>query len=96
MSGGSAGDLQPGEDLQTPSLSEARHWLQTYERMVWLKIDVLARTQRSASAPGRRPAPTAEHDLARLREELRWLEERRRRWEQRVLTLEERGQAADG
>jgi hypothetical protein len=96
MGDGSTGDLQPEEDLETPSLSEARHWLQTYERMVWVKIDDLARAQRSASHPGRRPPPGAEPDLARLRDELRWLEDRRRLWEQRVLTLEERGQAVDG
>ena len=95
MESGLAGNLQPGEDLETPNLSEARHWLQTYEHMVWLKIDILSHAQRSASHPGGPPGPAAEHDLARLREELQWLEERRRFWEQRVLALEARRQVLD-
>lgn len=95
MGGGVAGNLQPGEDLETPNLSEARHWLQTYERMVWLKIDILAHGQRSAAHPGRRSGPDGGHDLAQLRDELRWLEERRRFWEQRVLALEARSQVLD-
>jgi hypothetical protein len=95
MGSGLAGNLQPGEDLETPNLSEARRWLQTYEQMVWLKIDILAHAQRSS--PGLPPlhTPDAEHDLTGLREELRWLEERRRFWEQRVLALEKRGQLLD-
>ena len=96
MESGLAGNLQPGEDLETASLSEAWHWLQPYERMVWLKIDILGHGQRSASHPGRRAGPAAEHDLARLREELQWLEERRRSWEQRVLALEARREVFDG
>ena len=95
MESGVAGNLQPGEDLETANLSQARHWLQTYERMVWLKIDILGHAQRSAPHPGRRPGSSAEHDLARLREELQWLEQRRRFWEQRVLALEARRQVLD-
>lgn len=95
MGGGVAGNLQPGEDLGTPNLSEAHHWLQTYERMVWLKIDILAHAQRAAAHPGRGPGSDGQHDLAQLRDELRWLEERRRVWEQRVLALEARSQVLD-
>ena len=95
MGSGLAGNLQPGEDLGTPNLSEARHWLQTYEQLVWLKIDILAHAQRPASPPAARPLSDAERDLSKLRDELQWLEERRRFWEQRVLVLEARGPLLD-
>jgi hypothetical protein len=92
---GLAGDLQPGEDVRTPKLSEARRWLETYDQLVWLKIDILGHAQRTGTRLPPRHGRDAENDLSSLRDELRWLEERRRFWEQRVLTLEARSSLFD-
>ncbi|HZQ49099.1 MAG TPA: hypothetical protein VFB69_02210 [Candidatus Dormibacteraeota bacterium] len=86
----------PGEDPATADLAQARHWLETYDRLVGFKRDLLDRSRQfSAEASPEVGRVLQESDIILFEVQLSRFEQKRDFWKLRATELNgRRGEAA--